>query len=120
MILSMCEIMSPLPLDIELHLTPDFTVMMDRVNTGWMAHGRGFGKLIELHRPAAYDNEHSRHLLEYNRFMVILASLATGQFTFLSSLDRKTRPWMHSRFPSDSRHKLVDIYIDLPDFAICG
>lgn len=82
---------------------------------GWINHQLGLAKIIQLRGPEAYSHPDSLSLFEGNRFMIILASLATSSSTFLSQPAWKTIPWSRNPESKSIYQYLLDLIADIPE-----
>ena len=82
---------------------------------GWINHQLGLAKIIQLRGPEAYSHADSLDLFEGNRFLIILASLATSSSTFLSLPAWKTIPWSRNPHSKSNFQSLLDIIADIPE-----
>lgn len=71
----------------------------------------GLAKMLELAGPAACKDRTFSQILRQNRFMMILAAMATQCDTFLADPEWKCFP---EDMPRDSMHELVDIVAEFP------
>ncbi|KAK4508676.1 hypothetical protein PRZ48_002415 [Zasmidium cellare] len=70
--------------------------------------------MMQMAGPEACKEGMVFDLLRQNRFMMILAAMATQSDTFLSMPEWKSMPWKMQSVRKDCMHELLDIVADLP------